>query len=126
MERFDGLAILTTNLRANVDEAFTRRLDAIIDFPLPEEGDRLRLWERNLPPDVPRDADLDLPFLARRFRVSGGSIRNICVSAAYFAAAGPRSIGMADLIRATDREYRKLGRLRVEAEFGRYFELLDD
>jgi hypothetical protein len=126
MERFDGLAILTTNLRANVDEAFTRRLDAIIDFPVPEEGDRLRLWERNLPPDVPRDADLDLPFLARRFRVSGGSIRNICVSAAYFAAAGPRSIGMADLIRATDREYRKLGRLRVEAEFGRYFELLDD
>ena len=49
MELFDGIAILTTNLRANVDEAFTRRLDAIVDFPLPEEPDRRRLWERNLP-----------------------------------------------------------------------------
>ena len=48
MEQFDGMAILTTNLRANVDEAFLRRLDAIVDFPLPEADDRRRLWERNL------------------------------------------------------------------------------
>ena len=46
MEPFDGVAILTTNLRANVDDAFTRRLDAIVDFPMPEEDDRRRLWER--------------------------------------------------------------------------------
>ena len=44
METFDGLAVLTTNLRANIDEAFTRRLDAIVDFPMPEEDDRRRLW----------------------------------------------------------------------------------
>jgi hypothetical protein len=125
MERFDGIAILTTNLRANVDEAFTRRLDAIVDFPLPEEPDRLRLWERNLPARVPREGELDLAFLARQFRVSGGNIRNVCVSAAYFAAAGDRPIAMADLIRATEREYRKLGRLTVEAEFGPYMHLLD-
>ena len=54
MELFDGLAILTTNLRANVDEAFTRRLDAIIDFPVPEEEDRHRLWGGNLRPELPR------------------------------------------------------------------------
>ena len=126
MERFDGIAILTTNLRANVDEAFTRRLDAIVDFPMPEEPDRLRLWERNLPARVPRDEDLDLAFLARQFKIAGGNIRNICVSAAYYAAAADRPISMADLIRGTEREYRKLGRLMVEAEFGRYLALLED
>ncbi len=125
MELFDGIAVLTTNLRANVDEAFTRRLDAIVDFPLPEEQDRLRLWDRNLPAPLPRGDDLDLPFLAHQFRISGGSIRNVCVSAAYFAAAGDRPIGMTDLIRATEREYRKLGRLTVEAEFGPYTHLLE-
>ena len=125
MEVFDGIAILTTNLRANVDEAFTRRLDAIIDFPLPEEADRLRLWKRNLPARVPLEADIDTPFLARQFRIAGGSIRNICVTAAYFAAAGDRPIGMIDLIRATEREYRKLGRLTLEAEFGPYMGMLD-
>lgn len=125
MELFDGIAILTTNLRANVDEAFTRRLDAIVDFPLPDEEDRLRLWELNLPPRVPRDDNLDLPFLARRFRIAGGSIRNICVGGAYFAAAAGRPISMADLILGTEREYRKLGRLVTEAEFGDYIALLE-
>ena len=125
MESFDGLAILTTNLRANVDEAFTRRLDAIVDFPLPEEPDRLRLWAGNLPARAPRDEDLDIEFLAGRFRISGGNIRNICLTAAYLAASEDRPISMVDLIRGTEREYRKLGRLTVEAEFGPYMDLLD-
>jgi ATPase family associated with various cellular activities (AAA) len=124
MELFDGVAILTTNLRSNVDEAFTRRLDSVIDFPMPEDDDRLRLWRKNLPDTVPQDGDLDLEFLARAFKLSGGNIRNVCVAAAFFAAAEDRRVRMADLIRATEREYRKLGRLTVEAEFGRYFELL--
>ncbi len=123
MESFDGLAILTTNLRANVDEAFTRRLDAIVDFALPEEEHRRLLWERNLPPRVPRDEDIDLEFLAKRFKLAGGDIRNICVAAAFLAAAGGRAVSMADLIRATEREYQKLGRLTVEAEFGKYLNL---
>ncbi len=124
MDSFEGVAILTTNLRTNVDDAFTRRLDAIIDFPMPDEGDRRRLWLANLPPTLPRAGDIDVDFLARRFRVSGGNIRNICVTAAYLAAAAGRHVSMADLIRGTDREYRKLGRLTVEAEFGEYFEIV--
>jgi hypothetical protein len=123
MEAFDGLAILTTNLRANVDEAFTRRLDAIVDFALPEEEHRLLLWERNLPPKVPRSDDIDLAFLAKRFKLAGGDIRNICVAAAFLAAAEGRGVSMADLIRGTEREYQKLGRLTVEAEFGKYMNL---
>jgi hypothetical protein len=124
MESFDGVAILTTNLRTNVDDAFTRRLDAIVDFPMPEEDDRRRLWEANLPASVPRGEGIDLDFLAKRFKVSGGNIRNICVTAAYLAAADDRDVAMTDLIRATEREYRKLGRLTVEAEFGEYFDLV--
>ncbi|MGH9885097.1 MAG: ATP-binding protein, partial [bacterium] len=123
MESFDGLAILTTNLRANVDEAFIRRLDAIVDFALPEQEHRLLLWERNLTPAVPRADDVDLEFLARKFKLSGGDIRNICVAAAYLAAAEDRELSMTDLIRATEREYQKLGRLTVEAEFGQYMNL---
>ncbi len=124
MELFDGVAILTTNLRSNVDEAFTRRLDAVIDFPMPEEDDRRHLWRNNLPSTVPQADDIDMDFLARAFKLSGGNIRNIAVAAAFFAAADDREVAMADVIRATEREYRKLGRLTVEAEFGPYLELI--
>lgn len=124
MESFDGVAILTTNLRTNVDDAFSRRLDAIVDFPMPEETDRRRLWAANLPASLPKAEGIDMDFLARQFRISGGNIRNICVTAAYLAAAADRGVSMADLIVGTDREYRKLGRLTVEAEFGEYFDLV--
>ena len=126
MERFDGLAILTTNLRANLDEAFTRRIDVIVDFPMPEIEGRLALWRMHLPAAVPLSDDVDLKFMAQRFRLSGGNIRNICVTAAYFAAESEQSLTMADLVRATEREYRKLGRLTVEAEFGPYFTLMNE
>jgi hypothetical protein len=125
MEQFDGMAILTTNLRANVDEAFVRRLDAIIDFPMPEQEDRLRIWRTNLPAGLPLAPDLDLDFLARAFKLSGGNIRNVAVGAAYRAAEAGRPISMLDLVRETEREYRKLGRLVVESEFGAHFRALD-
>ncbi len=125
MEQFDGMAILTTNLRANVDEAFVRRLDAIIDFPMPEQEDRLRIWRTNLPAGLPLASDLDLDFLARAFKLSGGNIRNVAVGAAYRAAEAARPISMLDLVRETEREYRKLGRLVVESEFGAHFRALD-
>ena len=124
MELFDGMAVLTTNLRANVDEAFLRRLDAIVDFPLPEVDDRRRLWARNLSAALPKENDLDLDFLARAFKLTGGNIRNVAVGAAFLAAEAGRPVCMADLVRETGREYRKLGRLCVEAEFGPYFALV--
>jgi hypothetical protein len=124
METFDGLAVLATNLRANVDEAFTRRLDAIVDFPTPDKSQRRLLWERCLGPPLPLDQGVDLDFCARAFELSGGSIRSAAVTAAYLAAGSGKPVGMADLIRAIHREYRKLGRLCLEAEFGPYHALL--
>lgn len=124
MESFDGIVLLTTNLRANVDEAFTRRLDAVVDFPMPDDTHRLRLWDRCLGAGLPRAGDLDLAFCARAFELSGGSIRSIALTAAYLAASADRPVEMADLVRAVHQEYRKLGRLSGESEFGRYHELL--
>jgi SpoVK/Ycf46/Vps4 family AAA+-type ATPase len=124
MEMFEGIAILATNLRSNLDEAFARRLDTLIDFPEPEESDRLRLWDRCLGAAAPRAGDIDLAFLARAFKLSGGNIRNIAVAAGYYAAEAQRPITMRDLVRATQREYRKLGHMVVESEFGEYYDVL--
>jgi hypothetical protein len=124
MELFDGIAILTTNLRANLDESFTRRLAGVIEFPLPDAGERRLLWERNLGDGVPRSSDLDLDFLAASFDLSGGSIRNIVLAAAFMAAEDGAAVGMLHVVRAIEREYRKLGRLCVEGEFGRYHALV--
>nr|MBA3339295.1 ATP-binding protein [Geodermatophilaceae bacterium] len=120
METFDGLAILATNLRANIDDAFTRRLDTIIDFPAPDEDLRLALWERCLAPPLPCGDDLDLQFCARAFTLSGGNIRSAAITAAYLAADAGQSIGMTELTAAVQQEYRKLGRLVLEREFGPY------
>jgi len=124
LESYEGVAVLATNLRTNIDEAFTRRLDALIDFPEPEEEFRLMLWERCMGASVPRHLDVDLDFMAAQFRLSGGNIRNIAVSAAFLAAADSRPVAMPDLIRSTAQEYRKLGRLCTSSEFGHWYHLV--
>ncbi len=123
MESFDGLAILATNLRANIDEAFTRRLDVIVDFPMPDAAQRLTLWRLCLR-TLPQSESLDLEFCARAFELSGGAIRSAAVTAAYLAANAGGPVTMAQVVMAVQREYRKLGRLCVEQEFGRYHSLL--
>lgn len=118
MESFDGIAVLTTNLRANVDEAFIRRIDVIADFPVPDAAQRLALWDRCLGTALPRGEDLDLGFCAERFELTGGSIRACAVTAAYRAAESGAALSMADLVAAVRQEYRKLGRLVLAGEFG--------
>ena len=118
METFDGLAILSTNLRSNIDEAFTRRLDSIVDFPAPDEAARLVLWQQCLAPPLPIAPDLDLDFCARSFTLSGGNIRSAATTAAYLSASQGEPVRMSDLIAAVQQEYRKLGRLVLEREFG--------
>jgi len=119
MESFDGVAILATNLRANLDEAFTRRLDIIVDFPLPDEAARREIWQRSIAPAVPLACGIDFERLARAFDLSGGDIRNVCLAAAYAAAGEGRDLTMEDVLHATEREYRKLGRLGFEQSWRR-------
>jgi SpoVK/Ycf46/Vps4 family AAA+-type ATPase len=126
LERFDGLALLSTNLRSNIDEAFVRRFDAVVEFPMPDAPLRRSLWERGLVPQVPRADDLDLDFLSTAFSLSGGNIRSVCLSAAYAAAETGEPVTMAVVVRCLAREYRKLGRLCTESDFGRYWPLVAD
>jgi hypothetical protein len=114
IEEYEGIVILASNLRDNIDEAFTRRLRFIVEFPSPDDAARLDLWKRHLPPGAPLDPTVDLPALARRFTVSGGSIRNICVRGALLAAERGTPIAMADLAAAGLEELEKLGRSWVK------------
>ena len=117
MEEYPGITVLATNLRQNLDEAFTRRMRFIIEFALPESPDRLRIWRSIWPQQVPLDTDVDFPLLAQRFRLSGGSIRNAALSAAFLAAEQQRSVSMSHLMHAIKREFQKMGRLVNEDEY---------
>ncbi|MBP8001127.1 MAG: ATP-binding protein [Chloroflexi bacterium] len=111
MESYDGVTILATNLRANLDDAFMRRLQFALDFPFPDIKDRRRIWETLFPTSLPREADLDFGRLAESFRLAGGNIRNIIVSAAYLAATNGQKVTMEHLLHGTRRELQKMGRL---------------
>jgi hypothetical protein len=124
MEGYPGAVILATNFRSNIDDAFARRLDFVIDFPFPEAEDRLRIWGRMLPEEAPLADDIELGFLAEKFKLSGGAIRNCSLAAAFQAADDDGPIAMRHLIRAVAQEYSKLGRLTLEADFERYHEVI--
>ncbi len=117
MESYSGVTILATNLRANLDEAFTRRLQFIINFPFPDETYREKIWNVLMPPTLPREPGLDLGLMARRFKFAGGSIRNIIVSAAYQAVNDGGQVSMAHLLHGARREFQKMGRLLNETDF---------
>ncbi len=116
MERFSGLAILTTNFRDALDEAFTRRLRFIVQFPMPGIEERRRIWKGAFPPVLDVSA-LDCARLAR-LPLSGGIIRNIALGAAFHAAAQDADgiVTMDHVLEATRAEYRKLGRPVAEVD----------
>ncbi|MEV0020790.1 ATP-binding protein [Streptomyces atroolivaceus] len=113
LESFDGIALLTTNLRSNIDDAFTRRLDLVVDFPFPDEKQRLALWWHSLA-HVPCADDIDPASCAADFELAGGSIRSAVVTAAYAAAGRGDGVSTADLLAGAQREYRKAGRLVLD------------
>jgi SpoVK/Ycf46/Vps4 family AAA+-type ATPase len=124
MEEYEGITILATNLRQNIDEAFTRRIRFIIDFPFPDEEYRLRIWQGVWPPQTPLESEVDLFFMARQFRLTGGSIRNIALTAAFLASGNGQIVGMKHLLLATKREFQKMGKVIREDEFGPYAPLV--
>jgi SpoVK/Ycf46/Vps4 family AAA+-type ATPase len=110
MEEFEGVAILATNLRQNMDDAFIRRIQAIIEFPFPDEESRHNLWQVAFPKEAPLSQEVDFGFLAREIKLAGGNIKNISLAAAFYAATEGCDIGKAHLFKAASREHRKLGR----------------
>ena len=124
MEQFDGITVLASNLRGNIDPAFARRLHFIINFPEPDEATRARLWEHHLRGVGTTDEHdpIDVAGLARTVELAGGDIRNIVLSAAYSAVAAGERVGMRHIAAAARREYIKLGRRvpeRIDADHTR-------
>ncbi len=114
MESYRGLAILTTNLRDALDDAFLRRIRFIVHFPFPDAAQRAEIWRRVWPAATPRDG-LDAARLSS-LNVAGGNIRNIALHAAFLAAEAEEPVRMHHVLRAARREYSKLERPLPEAE----------
>jgi SpoVK/Ycf46/Vps4 family AAA+-type ATPase len=108
MEDHDGIAILATNLADNMDRAFARRLSFFVQFPFPDVEQRCRLWRNAWPAGVPAEG-IDCEALARQFRITGGSIRNIALAASFLAASESDAVRTPHVMHALRREYQKLG-----------------
>jgi hypothetical protein len=126
MERFKGLAILATNRKKDLDEAFLRRLRYIIDFPLPDEEQRKQIWQQVTPAGAD-SSQLDFDFLARQFPMAGGNIRSIVFNACLQSAANEevkekaaRRLTMKDVLIAVKRECDKMNRSVSPEQFGHY------
>ena len=120
MEAYEGVVILATNLKENMDEAFTRRIRFIVEFPFPDEADRLRIWQTHFPEEAPVACEVDCSFLAREYKVSGGSIKNVVLNAAFLAAGDDGIIGLRHILHGTRREFEKMGKRWREEELGRF------
>ncbi len=118
LETFAGVVVLATNLRANLDPAFTRRMQFIVEFPMPQKPERAELWRRHLPGPDWLDRQVDVEMLAERFRLAGGNIRNAAVAAAHLAAAEAAPVGPRHLARALVRELEKSGLPRGAEDLG--------
>lgn len=111
IEDYDGVAIMATNLRQNLDDAFTRRLDFMIDFPFPDTYYRQLLWESHFPADAPIHQDVNIEEIANRYLLAGGNIRNAALAAAFLAATDGSVITRDHIRHAVRREHQKMGRL---------------
>ena len=118
LEGHDGVVVLATNRRHDLDAAFVRRIDVIVEFPAPQPAERTRLWSRLLP--APRLApDVDAAALGTLFELSGGQIRNAVLAAIARAAAhGCDALTMAEIVRGGARELHRAGRLVNPLDFG--------
>lgn len=124
LEEHPGVVVLATNIKRNIDEAFARRLQYVIEFPMPDIRERERLWRGMFPDAAPLRDDIDFGFLARQFPLSGGNIRNVALDAAFLAAHTEGVIDMRQIIQALVRQYAKQGKIPAAGEFGQYQSLL--
>jgi AAA+ superfamily predicted ATPase len=124
LEEHDGVVILATNLKRNIDDAFNRRMQYVIDFPRPSEVERERIWRGMFPTRAPLASDVDFAFLGKQFDLAGGDIRNVALDAAFLAAQDGGVIGMSVIVEALARQLAKQGKTPTGSEFRQYQRLL--
>ena len=125
IEEYDGVCILATNLINNIDAAFMRRITYVIHFPFPDEEMRLMIYQHTLPEGVKVSEDVNLRFMAQKFQLTGGHIKNIVLNAAFMAAGEDGEIKMRQLLAAGVNELRKNEIVIVREDFAEYADLID-
>lgn len=111
MEEYEGVVIMATNLCENMDDAFTRRIRFIVEFPFPDEVSRLKIWQTHFPQEAPLSEQIDFEYLSRELKIAGGSIKNIVLNSAFLAAEKDGVIGMEHILHGAKREFEKIGKL---------------
>ncbi len=117
LEEYEGMTILATNLKNQLDDAFKRRMKMVIHFRLPDRKAREELWEKAFPQKAPLDKGVNLKFFAEKFEISGSEIREIALDAAFMAASGEGSITRNHICQAMVLCFEKYGRVLLESDF---------
>lgn len=125
IEEYEGVIILATNLLQNFDAAFMRRFQFIIEFPFPDEEQRIEIWKNVFPKNLPLE-ELDYDFLGKQFKLSGSQIKNIALAAAFLVVADDRAVSMKDVFYAMKRENSKVGKNMIATDFGGYYYLMEE
>ena len=127
VEGYDGVSVLATNYKHNIDPAFFRRMKFIVEFQFPDPDTREMLWRTTIPKTTPLAEDVDIRFLAERFEFVGGNIKNCILNAAFLAAADPEAEGevhMKHYLQAIKYEFVKTGKVFTRADFEPYAHLV--
>jgi SpoVK/Ycf46/Vps4 family AAA+-type ATPase len=111
IEDFDGLVILASNMKNNIDDAFIRRFNSIIRFPLPAEEDRATIWKKSFPQDIDFNNRIDVPEVVKKFELTGGNIINVVQYACLKALEKKcKEIYLDDVLSGIKREMHKEGK----------------
>ncbi|MEG2073691.1 MAG: AAA family ATPase, partial [Angelakisella sp.] len=119
LEDYDGVVILASNLRSNIDEAFMRRMRYVVEFQIPGEELRRELWQSGFAPQVPQE-NIDYDYLARQFELAGGAIKNIALNATFLAADEEHAVTMKDILDSVRGENLKMGKAMLAQDFAEY------
>lgn len=119
IDEYDGIVILATNFKNNIDEAFMRRIRYVVEFVMPDAQMRKEIWKGCFPAEVPTE-DIDFQYLANNFELSGGNIKNIVLNAVFLAAAEDVPVNMRFILESLRMEKLKMGKVMIAGDFGEY------
>lgn len=119
IEQYDGIVILATNYKRNIDEAFMRRMRYLVEFQMPSPELRKEIWQSCFTPQVPLQ-EIDFPYLARQFELSGGSIKNVALNAVFLAADSGGPVTMRHILESLRDENLKMGKPMLPQDFAEY------
>lgn len=123
MEEHEGIIILASNYKKNLDDAFLRRLQFAVEFPIPDEAARKEIWIGMFPEKARLGEDVDFNFLSK-FKLTGGNIKNIALLSAVLAADSSGVIGMKEILKGLKREFQKMGKICTPTDFGNFYDMV--